>query len=81
VTATPGSQLDNLDRGTGLRYPTVHACCRGASDVPRTVTQEQVDLAVAQLRERPGRAAAEQVQAVLRALDLAVVPGNASVRH
>jgi hypothetical protein len=40
----------------------------------RVVTAAQVDRAVAQLRERPGRSAAEQIQAVIRALDLTVVP-------
>jgi hypothetical protein len=40
--------------------------------VVRTVTPAQVNRAVAQLRERPGRSAAEQMQAVLRALDLTV---------
>ena len=40
----------------------------------RTVTPAQVDLAVLQLRERRGRPAAEQMLAVLRALDLTVEP-------
>jgi hypothetical protein len=40
----------------------------------RKVTAAQVDRAVLQLRERPGQTAVEQVQAVLRALDLTVVP-------
>jgi hypothetical protein len=40
----------------------------------RTVTADQVDEAVAQLRERPNRSAVEQVQAVLRAFDLTVAP-------
>jgi hypothetical protein len=43
---------------------------------PRTVTAEQLDQAVRQLRERKGRPAAEQMQAVLRALDLTVVRQN-----
>jgi hypothetical protein len=40
----------------------------------RAVTRRQVDLAVAQLRERRHLPAAEQMRAVLRALDLVVVP-------
>jgi hypothetical protein len=40
----------------------------------RTVTRQQLDRAVAQLRERRQLPAAEQMQAVLRALDLVVVP-------
>jgi hypothetical protein len=40
----------------------------------RTVTRQQVDRAVAQLRERRHLPAAEQMRAVLRALDLVVVP-------
>jgi hypothetical protein len=43
---------------------------------PRTVTSAQLDQAVRQLRERRGRPAAEQMQAVLRALDLTVVHDN-----
>jgi hypothetical protein len=49
-----------------------HDCPHGCAPVARAVTQAQVDRAVAQLRERPGRSAAEQMQAVLRALDLTV---------
>jgi hypothetical protein len=40
----------------------------------RVVTPAQVNRAVLQLRERRGKAAAEQLQAVLRALDLTVAP-------
>lgn len=40
----------------------------------RSVTRQQVDRAVTQLRERRHLPAAEQMQAVLRALDLVVVP-------
>jgi hypothetical protein len=43
----------------------------------RTVTRQQVDHAVAQLRERRHLPAAEQMRAVLRALDLVVVPDPA----
>ena len=39
----------------------------------RMVTAAQIDRAVMQLRERPGQTAVEQVQAVLRALELTVV--------
>jgi hypothetical protein len=38
----------------------------------RVVTQAQIDQAVLQLRERRGRPPAEQLRAVLRALDLTV---------
>jgi hypothetical protein len=75
---TPYVRLEAPDRTA--------ADCRGTSrDVgrrsaphvpPRTVTSEQLDQAVRQLRERRGRPAAEQMQAVLRALDLTVAPGN-----
>jgi hypothetical protein len=80
LTATPDVRLEESDR------PTDHVCRSvelggPASIVPavqpvRTVTPEQVDLAVLQLRERRGRPAAEQMQAVLRALDLTVEPRN-----
>lgn len=40
----------------------------------RAVTAEQVANAVLQLRERRGRPPVEQVRAILRALDLTVVP-------
>jgi hypothetical protein len=48
---------------------------RADPDPGRTVTAGQVADAILQVRERPGRCASEQVQAVLRALDLTVVPG------
>jgi hypothetical protein len=41
---------------------------------PRVVTAEQVERAVLQLRERPGKCAVEQVHAVLRELGLTVAP-------
>lgn len=41
-------------------------------DAARTVTLQQVERAVTQLRERRGQPAAEQVHAVLRALELSV---------
>jgi hypothetical protein len=40
----------------------------------RTVTVRQVTNAITQLREQRGHAAAAQIQAVIRALDLTVVP-------
>jgi hypothetical protein len=40
----------------------------------RTVTSSQVARAAMQLRERRGQSAVEQMQAILRALDLTVVP-------
>jgi hypothetical protein len=57
-----------------LRHPEAEECPHGCVPAAREVTPAQVDRAVAQLRERPGRSAAEQVQAVLRALDLTVAP-------
>lgn len=44
------------------------------ADAARTVTPEQVERAVTQLRERPGLSAVEQIHAVLRALELTVTP-------
>ncbi len=75
MTTTPDVRLERPDR-------TAAECLRavdvGRSPVPpvplRTVTAEQLDQAVRQLRERPGRPAAEQMLAVLRALDLTVLP-------
>jgi hypothetical protein len=56
---------------------SMDADCLPAPHVPpRTVTSAQLDQAVRQLRERRGRPAAEQMQAVLRALDLTVVHDN-----
>ena len=78
LTTTPDIRLGGPDRtasecgGVSLgvgRIPAAH--------VPqRLVTAEQLDQAVRQLRERRGRPAAEQMQAVLRALDLTVAPRN-----
>ena len=50
--------------------------CPHCAPAARVVTAAQVDRAVAQLRERPGRSAVEQIQAVIRALDLTVVPDS-----
>jgi hypothetical protein len=74
VISTPGNRLDGLDRSA---TPTPDD--RGDIVVPgppptRVVTTDQVQRAVLQLRERPGRSAAEQVRAVLRVFDLTVVP-------
>jgi len=76
VTTTPHVRLDEPDHRAEHRYPAVHTCCCRGSAPARTVTREQVDLAVVQLRERRSLAAAEQMLAVLRALDLAVAPAN-----
>ena len=46
-----------------------------ASRRDRSVTRQQVDQAVTQLRERRQLPAAEQMLAILRALDLVVLPG------
>jgi hypothetical protein len=78
---TPDVRQEDPDR-------TAAECLCAAPDVergpaaldPRTVTPDQVDQAVHQLRERSGRPAAEQMQAVLRALDLTVVPRNEQPR-
>jgi hypothetical protein len=66
---------------TRLTEPADRAAPPSATSEPapravdrRVVTAAQVDQAVLQLRERPGQTAVEQVQAVLRALDLTVVP-------
>jgi hypothetical protein len=80
VTATPDVRLDDPFRSSDGRFPAGAAGCNGVGAAPvravRTVSPEQVDLAVVQLRERRGRTAAEQMQAVLRALDLTVAPRN-----
>lgn len=80
MTATPDVRLEEPDHRAGHLCETVELRGPGSlvtAPTPlRTVTPEQVDLAVLQLRERRGRPAAEQVQAVLRALDLAVEPCN-----
>jgi NAD(P)H-dependent FMN reductase len=58
--------------------PSVRPACEPAVDAgataARTVTSSQVTRAAMQLRERRGRSPVEQMQAVLRALDLTVVP-------
>jgi hypothetical protein len=68
--------MGNPDRTAAeCRGVSVDVGRRPAHHVPsRTVTAEQLDQAVRQLRERRGRPAAEQMQAVLRALDLTVAP-------
>jgi hypothetical protein len=76
VTATPDVRLDDPHR----MYASVEVDC-GRARVEaefsaRVVTPEQLDLAVLQLRERRNRTAAEQMQAVLRALELTVAPRN-----
>ena len=75
MTTTPHVRLGNPDRTAAHRRGvSPDRGPRAAHPAPqRTVTEEQVEQAVRQLRERPGRPAAEQMQAVLRALDLTVV--------
>jgi hypothetical protein len=77
VTTTPEIRLEDPDRSAadclGVSRDSGR---RHARPAPRTVTPEQLEQAIRQLRERPGRPAAEQMQAVLRALDLTVAPRN-----
>jgi hypothetical protein len=79
LTTTHHVRLEHPDR-TSARCRCVSVSRdvgrSSAPQVPRTITSEQLDQAVRQLRERPGRPAAEQMQAVLRALDLTVAPRN-----
>jgi hypothetical protein len=78
LTTTPEIRVGNPDRtAADCRGVSVDGGRRPAHHVaPRTVTVEQLDHAVRQLRERRGRPAAEQMQAVLRALDLTVAREN-----
>jgi hypothetical protein len=62
-------KLRGSGEGSSVGSPSVVAECR-----ERTVTRRQVDQAVAQLRERRHLPPAEQMRAILRALDLVVVP-------
>ena len=75
MTTTPDVRLEEPDRNAAdcVRVSLNHVR-RSARHTPRTVTPDQLDQAVRQLRERRGRPAAEQMQAVLRALDLTVAP-------
>lgn len=76
MTTTPDVRLGNPDRtAADCGCVSLDIGPRPAQRVAqRTITPEQLDQAVRQLRERKGRPAAEQMQAVLRALDLTVVP-------
>lgn len=78
MTTTPHVRLEHPDRAAARCRCVSRDVGRGsAPHVPvRTITSEQLDQAVRQLRERPGRPAAEQMQAVLRALNLTVAPRN-----
>jgi hypothetical protein len=82
VSTTPDVRQKDPDRTAAECLCTVPDVDRGpaALEPPRTVTPDQVDQAVHQLRERSGRPPAEQMQAVLRALDLTVVPRNEQPR-
>jgi hypothetical protein len=77
LTTTPDVRLGNPGRtASDCACVSVEIGRRPAHLVPqRTITPEQLDQAVRQLRERRGRPAAEQMQAVLRALDLTVERG------
>jgi hypothetical protein len=76
LTTTPDVRLGNPDRtAADCGCVSVEIGRRPGPRVPqRTITPEQLDQAVRQLRERRGRPAAEQMQAVLRALDITVAP-------
>jgi hypothetical protein len=81
VPTTPDVRQEDPDRTAADCLCAVLDDERGRAALdPRTVTPDQVDQAVHQLRERSGRPAAEQMQAVLRALDLTVVPRNEQPR-
>jgi hypothetical protein len=72
MTPDVRSESESLGRVTGCG-------CTAAAPEPelvpvRVITAEQLDRAVVQLRERRGRPAAEQMCAVLRALELTVLP-------
>jgi hypothetical protein len=54
--------------------PGAEAAAQEQRPAPHVVTAEQVERAVLQLRERPGKCAVEQVHAVLRELGLTVAP-------
>ena len=90
MTTTPHVRLEDpapdADRAADRITDGIHDCpCAALGLDPRgsslssgaplqMVTPEQLDRAVLQLRERRGRPAAEQMQAVLRALELTVAP-------
>jgi hypothetical protein len=79
VITTPEVRCTDPDEsgaspGAARQGPEPERCPHGCVAAARTVTADQVDEAVAQLRERPNRSAVEQVQAVLRAFDLTVAP-------
>jgi hypothetical protein len=78
LTTTPDVRLGTPDRtAADCRGVSLDVGRRPGPHVPaRTITTEQLDQAVRQLRERRGRPAAEQMQAILRALDLTVVRVN-----
>lgn len=65
---------ERLDRVGSPTLVTMRVVTTGTdrATTGHTVTGDQVARAVVQLRERPGRPAAEQIRAVLRALDLTV---------
>ncbi len=78
MTTTPHVRLEHPDPAAARCRCISRDVGRGSAPhvPPRTITSEQLDQAVRQLRERPGRPAAEQMQAVLRALNLTVAPRN-----
>ena len=76
ITTPPVGRSDATDSaarpGITRQDPESCRCPDVCIAAARTVSPEQVDRAVAQLRERPGRSAAEQILAVMRAFDLTV---------
>lgn len=64
-----------MDSAHPARPPAEAAAPRSADvEPPRPITTAQLANAITQLRARRGQSAALQMQAVLRALDLIVVP-------
>jgi hypothetical protein len=78
LTSPPTRLTDPADRAVAPSLVSAQGEPAGTSTAGGTsagmVTTEQVELAVLQLRERPGKSAVEQMQAVLEALGLTVAP-------
>lgn len=75
MSTTPDIRLEDPDRAADCLCAELGALQGTPAIAPlQTITPEQLQQAVLQLRERRGRPAAEQMQAVLRALDVTVLP-------